>query len=101
MDNTQIEKIAQRAAEKAIKSVLRELGIDSDDALTTQRLNASLREIHATFEDPNFQADLMCLRRWRKAMDSVQMKGLLTVVTIIAASGLAAIWLGLQAVMSK
>lgn len=101
MNNTQIEAVAQRAAEKAVKNVLRELGIDSDDALATQRVNASLREIHATFEDPNFQADLIHLRRWRKAMDGVQTKGLLTVVTIIVTGGVAAFWLGLQGILGK
>lgn len=95
-DYALIERIAAEAARKAVQDTLTKLGIDHADPLAAQRDFAALREVRQLVESPDYQADLMHLRTWRKSMENVRSKGLLTVVGLLVTGLAAAMWLGIK-----
>jgi hypothetical protein len=62
---------------ESVKQTLIQLGISSDDPLEVQR-------------------DMQHLREWRKSMESIKSKGLLTAVAIAVTGILAALWVGIK-----
>lgn len=97
-DNTQAElqDIAEVAATKAVKQTLLTLGIDASDPIQAQQDFVVLREMRALMRDQEFQADMAHIRRWRKSMEAVQSKGLLTVVGILVTGVLGLIVMGIK-----
>lgn len=91
-----LEDVAERAARQAVRETLVSLGIDPEKPIEAQRDMAALRELRELMTSREFQADMMHLRRWRKALDGVQSKGMLTLVGLITAGLAAAIWIGFQ-----
>lgn len=102
-DNTRalMEKIADDAARKAVEQTLLSLGINSQDPIEVQRDMSVLHEIRELHEDRNFQKDLEHIRKWRTTMDAIQSKGVLTIVGIISAGTLAAVWIGFKQFIGK
>ena len=100
MDEALVKRVAEDAAEKAVRDVLTQLGIDPHNPLSSQQDFAALREVRALVGNPEFQADLMHLRKWRLSVESVQSKGLLTVVGIIVSGATAALWLGFRSIVT-
>lgn len=82
-DTVDMRILAETAAKAAVEETLLKLGIDAKDPLSAQRDFVVLREMRELMKDEEFQADLAHIRRWRKAMEGVQVKGLTAVVTLI------------------
>ena len=97
-DNTtaELKDIAEQAAAKAVAQTLVTLGIDVSDPIKAQRDFAVLRDLRKLVDDEEFQADLSHLRKWRKAVEGVQTKGLLTVIGILVTGTLGMIGLGIK-----
>lgn len=72
------------------------LGMDPEYPLEVQKDMAALRELRNLLDDQEFQRDMLHLRKWRKSMDSVQSKGLLAIVGMIVAGGIATLWIGFK-----
>lgn len=96
-----MKDVVSEAADEAVRKALVSLGVDPTNPLETQRDMAALRELREMASDEAFQRDMMHLRRWRKAMDGIQNKGILTVVSILFSGICAALWLGLQALLGR
>lgn len=77
LSEKQVEEIAGRAAEAAVRRVLTDLGVDHDDPLEMQR-------------------DMQHLRHWRRSMEAIAHRGLMTAVGIVVFGTLATIWMGLK-----
>lgn len=69
----EVEKIVQ----ETVSEIFIRLGIPSGDPIEVQK-------------------DMQHLRQWRKSMESVQSKGILTIVGIAISGTVAAIWLGFK-----
>lgn len=91
-----IEQTATAAAEKACHHLLTTMGIDTADPIEMQRDMAALGELRHQFADPEFQADMLHIRKWRTAMDAVQRKGMITLVGLLITGCAALVWLGLK-----
>ena len=91
-----IREVAEEAANRAVARTLTSLGIDHENPIEVQRDLAALRELRGFIEDPEVQQDLMHLRRWRKAMESVQSKGLMTVAGLLVVGVCAMAVLGVK-----
>ena len=87
---------ADEAARRAVQETLIKFGIDPSSPLLVQRDMAFLREVRSVFHDPETQRDLIHLRRWRRTMDGIQSKGLLTIIGLLATGITAATWLGIK-----
>lgn len=94
-----VEKVAKEAADSAVASTLTSLGVDATDPFAVQKDMQALRELREMLSSDDFKSDMMHLRKWRKAMDGVQNKGMLTVVGIVVTGIGAALWLGFQAML--
>lgn len=97
-DNTQAElqDIAEAAAQKAVKQTLLTLGIDASDPIQAQQDFVVLREMKALMRDQEFQADMAQIRRWRKSMEAVQSKSLLTIAGILVTGIIGLIVMGIN-----
>ena len=87
-------QIADEAAEKAVKKVLLTLGVNADNPIEMQKDMIALRELRILVDDSEIQQDLLYLRSWRKTMQAVKSKGILTAVGMIVTAILAALWFG-------
>ncbi len=96
-----IQRVASEAADKAVGDVLLRLGLDPANPLEVQRDMAALRELRSLMTDPEFQKDMMHIRKWRVAMESVTKRGLLTFVALIVAGTCAAVVVGMKGVIGS
>jgi hypothetical protein len=101
MTEHDVERIATKAADKAVHDVLLSLGIDARNALETQRDLATLRELRDLFNNEEFEADLMHLRRWRRTVESVGKQGLFTTVTVLFTGTLGLLWLAAETYLKR
>lgn len=97
----EIKVLMQEVAEAAVAKAFTRLGLDPADPLTVQRDMAFLREVRLLIQDPETQKDLLHLRRWRKTIDNVQSRGILTFVAILVTGVAAAVWIGVQDLMPR
>ena len=71
-------------------------------AVIAETVNETLTKIGIEHDDPvEMQKDMAHLRSWRKSVAEVQTKSMITVLTIIIAGTLGAIWLGFKATLGK
>lgn len=91
-----INEVASQAAREAVREAFLVMGVDPDDPISTQRDIAALRELRELVDDKDWQADMLHLRKWRKTMDSVQTKGVMTIVGMVVAGIFAGTWLGFK-----
>lgn len=96
-----VKEVADEAAKGAVDEALTRLGVDHSDPIEVQKDMAFLREVRQLIEDPETQKDLMHLRKWRKTMDSVQNKGVMTIVGILCTGLVAALILGLKEMLGR
>lgn len=73
LTEAEIEQIVRRT----VRQTLTELGVEASDPVRMQR-------------------DFQWLRDWRETSESVRRKGLLTIIGILVAGTLGALWMGLQ-----
>ena len=84
-------QIADEAANRAVGQTLLTLGIDHKDPIAVQKDMATLRELRDLIEDPEVQKDLLGLRKWRLAMDTMQSRGFLAALGLVCVGGAALI----------
>lgn len=85
-----IELVAQRAVE----GVLQRLGVDTSNPLKAQADFQRLRSISALMDDPEFQADLAFMRRWRSNTETIAQTGMKAFVKWFVVGGLGLLVLG-------
>lgn len=96
-----VEDIATRAADKAVKNVLLQIGIDVDNPIDAQKDFYLMREAGKLASDHEFRKDLQYIRSWRLKTESVTTKGLLLVFTMFLTGILTSAWLGFQQLINK
>ena len=96
-----LSEIADAAATRAVSKTLTAIGIDVDDPLAAQRDFALMREICGLASSVEFRKDLEHCRRWRQTMESVQQKGLLTLIGLMVTGAAAALWLGFRDMLDR
>ena len=94
-------EIAEAAAERAVAKTLLTIGIDVRDPLQAQRDFALMREVGAFAASAEFRKDIEHTRRWRKAIEAIQSKGIAAAVGLIVTGTAAALWIGLQDMFAK
>lgn len=94
--DAELKDIAEIVAQKAVEETLLKLGIDVRNPLQAQQDFVVLREMRELMKDTEFQADIAHLQKWRKSMDSIQTKGLLTVVTLFVTGLIGLLVMGLK-----
>lgn len=90
-----MKAVATEAVEEAVPATLLKLGMDTSDPIAAQEEMAAVREIAKHIGDPEYQADQLHLRRWRKAMESASNITLKTAIGIIITGLLGALWIGI------
>jgi hypothetical protein len=96
-----METIAEQAAEKAVTKTLIAIGIDAADPLKAQRDFALWREMGELAMSAEFRKDIEHTRKWRRAIESIEARGTLTVIGLIAAGVVAALWVGVQDIIKR
>lgn len=86
-----MEQVARVAADEAVRKTFVMLGIDHSRPFDVQKDMASLRELREMIESEEFRKDMVHLRRWRKTVDSIENKGILAIVSLLIAGGVAAL----------
>jgi hypothetical protein len=95
-----MEDVAEKAATKAVHSVLITLGVDVNNPLEAQRNFQTLRDLTKLAGDPEFQKDLQHMRIWRIRTEAMTTKGMIALLTA-AAGGVATVFVyGLQSIVS-
>lgn len=77
MTERELEAVADRAADKAIRNLFLQIGVDITEPIEVQK-------------------DFHHLRKWRKSNEAITLKVLLTAIGTIVMGTLAAIWVGLR-----
>lgn len=83
------------------------MSVDPETRLELERLVAesvrqTLIQLGISTLDPlEMQKDMQHLREWRKSMENVKSKAMITTLTILLSGILAAIWLGVKAMVVK
>lgn len=96
-----IEEIAERAATKAVHSILITLGVDVQNPLEAQRDFHTLRDLTKLAADPEFQKDLQHIRAWRKRSEAISSKGALAFLTAVVTGAATALWVGIQQLVTQ
>jgi hypothetical protein len=97
----EIEDIAERAATKAVKNLLLQLGIDAENPIEAQRDFLMLREVTKVVCDPEVRRDLDHLRLWRTRTEQIKANGTFTVFGLLISGFLAATWIGIQRLLGQ
>lgn len=95
-----IIKIAKAAAREAVHETLLSLGMNIQQPLDAQRDFATLRELRAQLDDPEWVSDQIHLRKWRKSVESVTHKSVLTVLGLLVTGLFGAIWIGMKDILN-
>lgn len=75
-DKVIMQQVASETAKKTVQETLLALGLDTDHPIEVQKDLATLREVRSLIEDPEWQADQLHLRKWRKTVNAVESKGI-------------------------
>lgn len=75
------EQEIERIVEKSVRKTLVTMGVDCTDPLEMQR-------------------DFQALRDWRRASESIRSKGVMTVIGILVAGTLGALWVGITHIIN-
>lgn len=93
MTPNEVKAIAEGAAREAVRETLLTLGIDVRDPIKAQTGMAVLREV--VFAD-GFAADMARVRKWCKAVDTVEAKGFLALIGFLVTGALGLIVVGVK-----
>lgn len=96
-----VEAIAEKAAQRAVKETFLHIGIDLNNPLDAQREFYLMREIGRLAEDENFRKDLQHIRSWRLRTETAARGGMLFVITAILGGFMTTIWAGVQVLINK
>jgi hypothetical protein len=101
LSQPEVEEIAERAAEKAVRSVLTSIGIDVDHPLKAQADFHQLRELIKLAADDEFRKDLEHMRTWRRRTESMTTKTMITAVSLLVGAAATLMWHGIQSLVHK
>lgn len=101
MTRDEVTEIAEQAAQGAVKATLLAIGIDVTNPLAAQRDFVVLREVGKLALDEEFRKDIEHTRKWRKTVEAIQTKGMLTVAGSIVAGLIGLVVLGAQSWIGK
>ena len=93
----EVKAIAEATGRAIVRETLLAIGIDVDDPIAAQRDFAVMRSVGKLAMDPEFRKDIEHARKWRKALEQVETKGLLTAVAVIVAGVLGLVWAAVKA----
>jgi hypothetical protein len=93
----EVKAIAEAAGRAIVRETLLAIGIDVDDPISAQRDFAVMRSVGQLAMDPEFRKDIEHARKWRKALEQVETKGMLTAVAVIVAGTLGLVWAAVKA----
>lgn len=92
--NESLPRIAQAAADLAVRNC-----VDREEMqqYVAEAVKQTLVQLGIATNDPiQMQRDMQHLRQWRNAVESIQQKGILTIITILVTGLLAALWIGIK-----
>ena len=84
-----IRVVAHDAAQKAVHDTLIAVGIDPNNPLESQQDFARLREL---LDDPEMREDWMAVRGFRKSLDAVKKKSVLSLVGLFITAVAWGVW---------
>ena len=93
----EVKAIAEATGRAIVRETLLAIGIDVDDPIAAQRDFAVMRSVGKLAMDLEFRKDIEHARKWRKALEQVETKGLLTAVAVIVAGALGLVWAAVKA----
>jgi hypothetical protein len=94
-------ELAERVAKKAVAETFLMIGVDTSDPLSVQRDFAVMREVGRLALDPEFRKDIEHTRKWRLALEAIQVRGITAAIGIIIAGFVGALWLGVKTALGK
>lgn len=87
--------------EQTVASTLQRLGIDSENVLEAQQLNAQLRQMVTEYNHPESERDRQYARDLRVSSENVKGMAMKAVIGIFASGVLGAIWLGIKTYLGR
>jgi hypothetical protein len=97
MTPSEVKQIAEATGREIVRETLLAIGIDVTDPLAAQRDFAVMREIGQLAMDPEFRKDIEHTRKWRKAIEQIETKGVIAAIGMIVTGGLGLLWAGIRA----
>jgi len=97
MTPADVKAIAEATGRAIVRETLLAIGIDVDDPIAAQQDFAVMRAVGKLAMDAEFRKDIEHARKWRKALEQVETKGLLTAVGLVVAGMLGLLWAALKA----
>jgi hypothetical protein len=95
-----MEDVAEKAATKAVHSVLTTLGVDIANPIEAQRNFQTLRDLTKLAGDAEFQKDLRHIRVWRTRTEAVTTKGMLATITAAVGGAVTVFIYGIQGILN-
>lgn len=75
---------------------------DELERIVAESVRQTLIQLGISTLDPlEMQKDMQHLREWRKSMENVKSKAVITTLTVLLSGILAALWLGFKAIINK
>lgn len=72
------------------------------ERIVAESVRQTLIQLGISTLDPlEMQKDMQHLREWRKSMENVKSKAVITTLTVLLSGILAALWLGFKAIINK
>ena len=97
MTPADVKAIAEATGRAIVRETLLAIGIDVDNPIEAQEDFAVMRAVGKLAMDPEFRKDIEHARKWRKALEQVETRGLLTAVAVIVAGAVGLIWAAVKA----
>ena len=82
---------------QTVRETLTTLGFDVRHPLEVQKDMAALREVRLLTDDPEFQRDMIHVRKWRKTMDKVEGRSTVAALGFACLGGIALIFYAFKA----
>lgn len=101
MTRDEIEQIAEQSADRAVKATLLSIGVDVANPIAAQRDFSVLRQITTLAMDSEFRKDLEHTRKWRKAVEGIQTKSMMTLIGALVTGSIGILVVGLQQVFGR
>lgn len=72
------------------------------ERIVSESVRQTLIQLGIAAADPiEMQKDMQHLREWRKSMESIKSKTMITLLTVFLSGVLAALWLGFKSIINK